>query len=88
MRQAGRSAGCRIYAPRLPPDAARSGDLTLPSPAIELHGHRGARGLWPENTLAGFQGALSIGVTAIEMDVALTRDGVVILSHDPFLDPR
>ncbi|HEX3983750.1 MAG TPA: glycerophosphodiester phosphodiesterase family protein [Acidisoma sp.] len=56
-------------------------------PTIELHGHRGARGLWPENTLPGFRGALEIGVTAIEMDVALTGDGVVILSHDPILDP-
>jgi glycerophosphoryl diester phosphodiesterase len=54
---------------------------------FELHGHRGARGLWPENTLPGFAGALALGVTAIEMDVALTADGVVVLSHDPFLDP-
>ncbi len=54
---------------------------------VELHGHRGARGLWPENTLPGFAGALAIGVTAIEMDVALTADGVVVLSHDPILDP-
>jgi glycerophosphoryl diester phosphodiesterase len=54
---------------------------------FELHGHRGARGLWPENTIPGFVGALALGVTAIEMDVALTADGVVILSHDPILDP-
>ncbi len=54
---------------------------------FELHGHRGARGLWPENTLQGFMGALSLGVSAVEMDVALTADGVVVLSHDPILDP-
>ena len=54
---------------------------------FELHGHRGARGLWPENTLPGFAGALALGVTAIEMDVALTADGVAVLSHDPSLDP-
>jgi glycerophosphoryl diester phosphodiesterase len=54
---------------------------------FELHGHRGARGLWPENTLPGFAGALSLGVTAIEMDVAFTADGVAVLSHDPVLDP-
>lgn len=59
----------------------------MPLRTIELHGHRGARGLWPENTIPGFAGAIGIGVTAIEMDVALTRDGVVILSHDPILDP-
>jgi glycerophosphoryl diester phosphodiesterase len=39
--------------------------------------------LWPENTVAGFAGALALGVTAIEMDVALTADGTVVLSHDP-----
>ncbi len=55
--------------------------------SLELHGHRGARGLWPENTIPGFLGALALGVTAIEMDVALTADGVVVLSHDPILDP-
>jgi glycerophosphoryl diester phosphodiesterase len=54
---------------------------------FELHGHRGARGLWPENTLPGFTGALALGVDAIEMDVALTADAVVILSHDATLDP-
>jgi glycerophosphoryl diester phosphodiesterase len=54
---------------------------------FELHGHRGARGLWPENTLPAFAHAIAMGVTAIEMDVALTSDGVVLLSHDPILDP-
>ena len=54
---------------------------------IELHGHRGARGLWPENTLAGFRGAIALGVDAIEMDVAVTADDVVVVSHDPALNP-
>lgn len=51
--------------------------------AIDLQGHRGARGLAPENTLAGFRTALGIGVTTLETDLALTRDGVLVLSHDP-----
>jgi glycerophosphoryl diester phosphodiesterase len=55
--------------------------------AFELQGHRGARGLAPENTLAGCAAALAAGVTSIEIDVALTADGVVVLSHDPVLDP-
>ena len=42
--------------------------------SIELHGHRGARGLFPENTLAGFAGALAVGVDALELDVAVTAD--------------
>lgn len=55
--------------------------------AFELQGHRGARGLAPENTLAGFAATLAQGVTSIELDVAMTADDVVILSHDPVLDP-
>ena len=55
--------------------------------SIELHGHRGARGLFPENTLAGFAGALKIGVDTIELDVAMTSDGIVVVSHDPALNP-
>ena len=50
-------------------------------------GHRGARGLWPENTLAGFIGALALGVDALEMDVGMTSDGVVVVTHDPSLNP-
>lgn len=54
---------------------------------FDLQGHRGARGLAPENTLAGFRKALEIGVTTIETDLALTRDGVLVLAHDPRLNP-
>lgn len=55
--------------------------------AFDLQGHRGARGLLPENTLPGFAKALSIGVTTLETDIAITRDGVLIISHDPSLNP-
>ena len=51
--------------------------------AFDLQGHRGARGLAPENTLAGFERALEIGVTTLETDVHLSADGVLVLSHDP-----
>lgn len=54
---------------------------------IVLHGHRGARGLHPENTLAGFAGALAIGVDVLELDVAMTADDVVVVTHDPRLNP-
>jgi glycerophosphoryl diester phosphodiesterase len=54
---------------------------------IEVQGHRGARGLFPENTLAGFGGALAIGVDSFELDVAITADGVPVVSHDPALGP-
>jgi glycerophosphoryl diester phosphodiesterase len=55
---------------------------------FELSGHRGARGLRPENTLPAFSKALAIGVSTLEMDAAVTKDGVVVISHDPFLDPN
>ena len=53
--------------------------------AIDLQGHRGTRGLAPENTLAAFRTALAVGVTTLETDLAMTRDGVLVLSHDPNL---
>ncbi|MEV5829295.1 glycerophosphodiester phosphodiesterase family protein [Spirillospora sp. NPDC052242] len=53
----------------------------------ELHGHRGARGLLPENTLPGFAHALDLGVDAVELDVGLSADGVVVLGHDQVLSP-
>jgi glycerophosphoryl diester phosphodiesterase len=51
-------------------------------------GHRGAAGLAPENTLAGFARALELGADGIEMDVHLTHDGVAVVHHDPRLRPE
>jgi len=55
---------------------------------FDLQAHRGGRGLWPENTLASFAGALSMGVSTLELDCAVTKDGVVVISHDPLLNPE
>ena len=55
--------------------------------SFDLQGHRGARGLAPENTLAGFQKALELGVNTLECDMAITRDGVVVVHHDLWLNP-
>jgi glycerophosphoryl diester phosphodiesterase len=55
--------------------------------AFDLQGHRGARGLAPENTLAAFAAALSIGVSTLELDLAMTSDGVLVVSHDRRLNP-
>ncbi len=54
---------------------------------LDVQGHRGARGLLPENTLAGFEHALELGVTTLELDLGLSRDGVVVVTHDPRVDP-
>lgn len=55
--------------------------------AFDLQGHRGARGLMPENTLPGFAAALAIGVTTLELDLAVTADSVVVVSHNPRVEP-
>jgi glycerophosphoryl diester phosphodiesterase len=55
--------------------------------AFDLQGHRGARGLAPENTLPAFTMALSIGVTTLELDLAMTSDGILVVSHDRRLNP-
>jgi glycerophosphoryl diester phosphodiesterase len=60
---------------------------SLPAAAFDLQGHRGARGLAPENTLPAFERALAIGVTTLELDVGITADGVVVVAHDPGLNP-
>jgi glycerophosphoryl diester phosphodiesterase len=61
--------------------AARAGQ------PLDLQGHRGARGLAPENTLPAFAAALSLGVTTLELDAGVTRDGVVVVYHDRRLNP-
>ncbi len=54
---------------------------------IEIIGHRGARGLFPENTVEGFRQARALGVQSFELDVGMTADGVVVVSHDLALNP-
>src|SRR5262249_50176461 len=55
--------------------------------ALDLPGHRGARGLAPETTLEAFAAALEIGVTTLELDLAMTSDNVLVVSHDSYLNP-
>jgi glycerophosphoryl diester phosphodiesterase len=53
--------------------------------AIQVHGHRGARALRPENTLPAFEYAIAQGVDVLELDMAVTKDNVIVISHDPVL---
>ena len=55
--------------------------------AFDLQGHRGARGHLPENTLPSFELAVQMGVDTLELDVGVTRDGVVVIHHDRRLNP-
>lgn len=61
--------------------------MITPAHSLDLQGHRGARGLLPENTLPAFARALSIGVSTLELDCGITRDGVLVISHDSTLNP-
>src|SRR5262245_19924990 len=58
-----------------------------PPRKVRVHGHRGARAMRPENTLPAFQYAIAAGVDALELDMAVTRDNIVVVSHDPYLEP-
>jgi glycerophosphoryl diester phosphodiesterase len=54
---------------------------------ILVHGHRGARAMRPENTIPAFQYAIGAGVDVLELDMGVTKDGVIVVSHDPYLEP-
>lgn len=54
--------------------------------SIDKQGHRGCRGLIPENTISGFLKAIDLGVNTLEMDVVFTRDNKAIVSHEPFFN--
>ena len=55
---------------------------------VLVHGHRGARALRPENTIPAFEYAISAGVDVLELDMAVTKDNVLVISHEPVLDPK
>ncbi|MEM6499874.1 MAG: glycerophosphodiester phosphodiesterase [Pseudomonadota bacterium] len=53
--------------------------------SVELQGHRGARGVLPENTIPSFQNAIAAGSDCLELDIAMTKDGKIVITHDPVL---
>lgn len=57
-------------------------------PKFDVQGHRGARGLKPENTVPAFLVALDYGVTTVEMDLAITKDKQIIVSHEPWMSGK
>jgi len=54
---------------------------------ILVHGHRGARAMRPENTIPAFEYAIGVGVDVLELDMAVTKDNVLVVSHDPMVNP-
>src|SRR5262245_33121077 len=53
---------------------------------MKVHGHRGARAIRPENTIPAFEYAIAAGVDVLELDMGVTKDNVVVVSHDPYLE--
>ncbi|MBS1557064.1 MAG: glycerophosphodiester phosphodiesterase [Bacteroidetes bacterium] len=60
-------------------------DAQIYLPKFDVQGHRGARGLKPENTIPAFLTALDYGVTTLELDVVITKDKKVLVSHEPWM---
>lgn len=58
------------------------------APRIQVHGHRGARAMRPENTLPAFEYAIAAGVDVVELDLAVTSDGVLVVSHDQAMNRK
>ena len=54
---------------------------------IDIQGHRGCRGLLPENSMPAFLKALELGVDTLELDVAVSKDKIVVVSHEPYMNP-
>lgn len=53
---------------------------------IDVQGHRGCRGLYPENSLPAFQHAIDLGVNTLELDLVISKDKKVVVSHEPFMN--
>jgi len=81
---AGGCCPCLLAAMLLAGGAAQA---ATPARDLDLQAHRGGRGLAPENTLAAFANAMALGVTTLELDIGLTADDVVVISHDTALNP-
>src|SRR5437870_5750718 len=53
---------------------------------FDKEGHRGCRGLMPENTIPAYLKAIDLGVTTLEMDAVITKDSQIVMSHEPFFN--
>ena len=72
--------GCKAKAP--------SAVVAEEFPAFYREGHRGTRGLMPENTIPAMKKAVDVGANVLEVDVQISKDGLVVIAHDPKLNPK
>lgn len=61
-------------------------DSAMAQSKLDVQGHRGCRGLMPENTIPAMKKALDLGVTTLELDVVISKDRKVVVSHDPYFE--
>jgi glycerophosphoryl diester phosphodiesterase len=61
--------------------------ISMPMPAFNKEGHRGTRGLMPENTIPAMYKAIDLDVNTVEVDVVFSKDGKVVISHDVYFHP-
>ncbi len=61
--------------------------MTIETYKFDLQGHRGARGILPENSLEAFQKAMALGVNTLELDVVISKDAKVVVSHEAYMNP-
>ncbi|UYQ93662.1 glycerophosphodiester phosphodiesterase [Chitinophaga horti] len=78
-------AACLLIAACTSPKKATT-QTDVAFPAFDKEGHRGSRGLMPENTIPAMKKAIDVGATTLEMDAAISRDKQVIVSHDPYFN--
>src|SRR5258708_34155866 len=64
-----------------------TGTVSARPASFDIEAHRGGRALRPENTLQSFANALSMGVDTLELDMGVTKDGVIVVSHERGLNP-
>jgi glycerophosphoryl diester phosphodiesterase len=68
-------------------ETSKTSSVSMPMPAFNKEGHRGTRGLMPENTIPAFYKAIDLGVNTVETDVVFSRDRKVVISHDLYFNP-
>ena len=83
-----RSTSTVFFAAALATALAAAGAAEVPAPHdVEVYSHRGGRSFNPENTMPAYRATLRLGTDWVDMDVVLTKDGQVLISHDPVLNP-
>ena len=62
--------------------------ISISASAVEIYSHQGARGLSPENTMPAYRTALRLGVNYVDMDIGMTKDGILVVTHNFSLNPN